>query len=355
MSDLAKWRVHGPVKTLKSEFSTWDPDRQDWHPVKHFTVATFRPDGAISSMDTHNQDGTIAHSRWLYDDAGRVAESSSWMNDGPIHRTVHFYDETGRPIRTTHLGQDGTQSDVEVCSYDPDGGKTKVRFLFPRETGSECDAGNACGAATGYAIEGTDSAYGAPGAATMTIAYDQNARPVKVSFHDASHRPLSYVILVRDREGRLLNQEAHQGEISPFQKSLENAPPEQRERLAAMFKAAIGDAISGITYTYDAKGRRVKRENRMGNLGGDTTTYLYNDHDDPVEETTGHRTRKATMDETGNIQYSADQVHAQQNRLEYLYDANGNWTERIVSSRPESEPSFQRSNVERRTITYYSL
>ena len=354
MSDLAKWKVHGPVKTLKSEFATWDQDRQDWHPDHRINVASFDPVGTILSTDVHNPDGTIAHSRWFYDDAGRMLESNSWMNDEPINRIVYLHDETGRPIRATHLDSNGTRKDLEVYSYDVDGRKTKVQFLYRREADSECTAGNACGASTLYAIEGTDAAYGASGATTLTISYDERGLPAKVSFHDAHRQMLTYLILTRDSAGRLLSVEQHQGEKSPFQSHLDKAPPEQRERLAAVLKEVLGETLSSTRYEYDAKGRLVTRENRMGQLGEDCTTYRYRDHDDPVEETIEHRSCEGKIDETGNVQYSSNRVNLQHNQLEYLYDECGNWTERIVSLRLESQSAFQRSNVERRTITYYS-
>jgi hypothetical protein len=354
VSDLARWKVHGPVKTLKSEVATWDRDRQNWQAAEHVNVASFHPDGTILNTDFHNPDGTIAHSRWLRDDAGRTIERHSWMNDGPISRTVYVCDEGGRPIRTVYWGQDGTGRDVEVYSYDSDGRRTKVQFLPRRESNTECSTSGACGATTGYSIEGTDSAFGAAGAATMTTTYDERTLPTKVSFHDAHGHPLSYVILMRDSTGRLMSEEFHQGERSPFQNYLDDkAPTEERERLAALFKAVLGNGFSSTTYRYDAKGRLTTREHRMGNLGGDFTTYRYGERDDPVEETTEHRTREASLDETGNVQYSSDRINVQHNQLEYLYDAHGNWTERIVSIRSESEPTFQRSNIERRMITYY--
>jgi hypothetical protein len=141
VSDLAKWLVHGPEKTLKSEVANWDRDRQDWQAPEHLTVASFHPDGTISNTDAHNPDGTIAHSRWLRDDAGRTIESHSWMNDGPVGRTVYVYDEGGRPIRTAYVGQDGTCRDVEVYSYDSDGRRMKVQFLPRRESNTECSTG----------------------------------------------------------------------------------------------------------------------------------------------------------------------------------------------------------------------
>ena len=41
-------------------------------------------------------------------------------------------------------------------------------------------------------------------------------------------------------------------------------------------------------------------------------------------------------------------------RFEYRYDAHGNWTERVVWQRTEPNADERRSNIERRTIDYYS-
>ena len=224
MSDLAKWNVRGPVQTLKSEFATWDQERQDWRPDRRITVASFEPAGSILSTDHHNPDGTIAHSRWFYDDAGRMLESNSWMNDQPMERIVYVYNENGSLMRATHLDSNGTRRDTEVCSYDPDGKKTKVQFLYQPEVDWECIAGNACAASINYAIEGTDIAFGAPGATTTTITYDERSLPAKVSFHDAHRQLFTYAILTRDRAGRLLSVERYQGETSPFQGYLDKAP-----------------------------------------------------------------------------------------------------------------------------------
>jgi hypothetical protein len=102
----------------------------------------------------------------------------------------------------------------------------------------------------------------------------------------------------------------------------------------------LGNVISSTKYKYDAKGRQVSREHRMGSLGGGFTTYSYGDRDDPVEETTVHKSREGSFDETGNVHYSSDRMTVQHNQLEYLYDEHENGTERIVSFRSESEPKF---------------
>ena len=61
----------------------------------------------------------------------------------------------------------------------------------------------------------------------------------------------------------------------------------------------------------------------------------------------------AALDEEGNLRSAKETSHTQLTRLEYKYDAQGNWTELVVWSRLEPNPNFQRSNVERRQFTYY--
>ena len=91
----------------------------------------------------------------------------------------------------------------EICSYEAGGKKTKVRFLtLP-------------GANTAYGIEGTEQAYGAPGATMMTTTYDEWDLPAKVVFQDANHNSIRSVLFVRDSTGRLSKEEMHAGEESP--------------------------------------------------------------------------------------------------------------------------------------------
>jgi hypothetical protein len=355
MTDVARWKVHGPVETLKTEFATWDSNQGDWQPGEHFSITTFRPDGKVSTSDSHNPDGSVAHSRCLYNSAGLLIETHSWMNEGPIDTTQYAYDETARHIRTARLNHDGTQTDLESCSYDADGRKTKVRFLFPSPAESDCETGNACGASTGYAIEGTDSSYGAPGATTMTVTYDEKDLPTKVLFHDANHRLVNCVAFERDSEGRLLSEKTHGSKESPYQSILDRLPPAHREEMAARLQQVLGETLSSTTYTYDHLNRLAKREFRMGSLGGDSTTYRYDGYDDPIEETVEHRSREAGFDEVGKARYSADRITIQHNRFSYRYDTHGNWTERVVSYQIEPETDFQRSNIERRTMTYRDL
>jgi len=302
MSDVAKWKVRGPVKTLRTEFAMWDPNREEWQPPQHSNLTTFHPGGHVSACDTNNSDGSIAHSRWLYDETDRLIESNFRLNDGPIERTVYFYDEAGRHLRTMRK-----ESEIETCTYDARGIKTKQCHLVFR--------------ADAYGIEGTDVSYGAPGAAKMIITYDEKDLPAIVNFEDLNGNRVRDVSFVRDSAGLLLSEETHFG--ADF--LLDQVPAEGREELAAELAKTFGEFFSRITYTYDSRGRRLERMTKFGTLSESRTTYQYGDYDDPIAETT------------------EENASVQQHRFEYVYDPQGNWTERIVPG----------SNIERRLITYY--
>ncbi len=342
MSDLAKFKVHGPVATLRTEHVTWDMARKEWQPPRGLVTTSFRPDGAVTASDFHNPDGSVVHSRWLYDEAGRLTESNTQFNEGPIDRIAYFYDAAGRHVRTLQRSHDGTETVTETCTYDASGRKTKVRFLGVR------------GANTGYGIEGSEQAYPAPGATTMTTTYGEADLPSKVVFQDANRNSVTEVVFTRDNAGKLLSEEMHSNGVTQFPDFLDKTPPEQRERMAALLKKVFGEPYSRTAYAYDPQGRMIERTMKMGSLSEDRTTYRYGDREDPIEETTEHKNREARINENGAVDYTADRIIVQHNRFEYVYDAHGNWTEKTASYQIDPNPDFQRSNIERRTITYHA-
>ncbi|HEY2002330.1 MAG TPA: hypothetical protein VGG80_08425, partial [Acidobacteriaceae bacterium] len=225
MGDLAKWKIHGPVATLRTENAEWDADRQDWKPARYFILTSFRRDGAIDSSETHNPGGSIAHSRWLYDNAGRLTECDSWMNDEPAQKVLYFYDEAGRPTRTAQLRADGTQTDFETSTYDADGKETKTRVL---PITAKDPAGNGA-TSIGYSIEGAD--------------YGGADQPARVILEDADHNPLHEVRFTRDASGRPLTVEITMGE-SQFNDFADRVSADHREVAAAVLKQILGDAFS---------------------------------------------------------------------------------------------------------------
>lgn len=339
VSDLSKWKVHGPVKSVKSSHATWDPASEGWTESSPVNLAWFRHDGKLSKTETRNPDGSVYFCEWRYDEADRVTVLRFGMHGGEAGETRYLYDERGRHTRTVVIGPDGSAADSETCNYDQAGRKTKTRFL--RDPGFNVS----------YGIEGTSTSVRCPGAAAISTTYDDNDLPSEVGFLNVDGKLIERVTLLRDEAGRLLKEEV----------AMIGAPPwqgmhfgERQEAAEAAFSQIFANAFASTSCIYDHRGRLIQRDHSMGTLGGDRTTYRYEDRDEAVEETTEQTTREASLNEDGTLQYSPGTSHIQHNRLEYTYDSHGNWTSRTVSFRLEPETAFLLSNIERREIEYYA-
>jgi len=338
VSDLAKWKVHGPVKSVKSSHATWDPASEGWTESGPVNFAWFRHDGKLSKTEVLNLDGSVYFCEWQCDETGQATGLLSGMRGGEIGETRYLYDEHGRHVKTVVIEPDGSAADSETYNYDDAGRKTKTKFLRnPRFNVS-------------YSIEGTSTAVGCPGATAISTTYDDDNLPSEVCFLNVDGKLIERVTLLRDEAGRLLKEEV----------TMIGSPPwhgmyfgEHQEAAEAAISQIFADAFSSTSYTHDACGRLVERDHRMGTLGEDRTIYGYEDRDDAVEETTEHTTREASLNEDGAIRYSPGTSNVQHNRFDYIYDSHGNWTSRTVSFRLEPESAFGLSNVERREIEYY--
>ena len=353
MSDLARWELRGPVRTLRTQFAEWNPEARDWWPLKNRSVATFRTDGQLSEIEHHNPDGSVPREVRVYDDAGRLTEDQWWSNDVLTRRVVHTYDVGGRSASAVTVDADGTKHEIERYEYGESGRKTKVVFLpVPETSGATCSTGS-CG--TMYGVEGTDVAYSAPGATTSTTTYDQHERPSEVTFHDANDALVSRVVFSRDQDGRVLSERMEfagpGGLLGPAFDA--NVPADERASMIELLKTVFDDqTFSLATYAYDEKGRRIEAIRRMGKLSEERVTVCYDDFDNRVEEVRSDVNREMRMDD-GVVKTEEKPSHVQHVRFEYRYDTHGNWTERIVSQRLEPNADERPSNIERRTITYY--
>jgi hypothetical protein len=348
MSDLAGWKVHGPVRTLRREVAEWDTAHDAWQAPQGVSICSFRPDGQASEGEFHNPDGSVARWTRAYDAGGRIIEAQSWMDEGPATSVFYSYDGRGRQTAAVEVAPDGTRREIETCRYDGAGRKTKLTNLARQHPAMT----------THYGIEGTEHAYGAPGAVTLTVEYDERELPVEGSFHEASGAVVRRVVFLRDGEGRVLTEVApFSGEI-PLPDTLIDAdiPIEERAAAAELLKAAFADQMFTHTaYAYDVKGRLLEMTVRIGTLSEERTTFQYDDYDNPIAEISEERARVMVIGGHDAAPAREEEPRAQHNRFDYTYDARGNWTERVVWIQTGSQPAFQRSNIERRTITYYEL
>jgi YD repeat-containing protein len=317
MSDLARWELRGPVRTLRTQFAEWNPETGDWWPLKNRFVAMFRPDGQLHEIEHHNPDGSAPREVRVYDEAGRLIEDQWWSNEVLTRRVVHTYDVGGRPASAVTVDVRGTKHEAERCRYDEKGRKTKVVFLpVPESSGAACST-TSCG--TMYGVEGTDVAYSAPGATTSTTTYDEHDRPSEVTFRDANDALVSRVVFSRDQDGRVLSERMEfagpGGLLGPAIDA--NRPTDERASLMELLKTVFEDhTFSLATYAYDQKGRRIESLRRIGKLSEERVTVRYDDFDSPVEQVRLDVSRDMRMDD-GAVKSEEKPSHVQHVRFEY--------------------------------------
>ena len=321
--DLRDWKLHGPVRAMRTELAEWDATREIWLPPRRVSSVMFRRDGQISEHESRNPDGSIVRWSRLYDPAGRITEESqTHTGDGLETRLTYAYDQQGRLTEKVALEHDGARRQVEACTYDGAGRKMTRTFLAAPNTHVVIDT---------HGVEGSDIAYGAPGAVTCSVTHDHHDLPSEATFHDADGAAIRRIVFVRDSDGRVLS------ETAPFGA-----------------KMAFGEQLAlAVTYSYDANGRVVERIMRMGNLSEDHTTFQYDDFDNPTSEACESIRREIDVNDNGVATATQQETRVHYHRFDYIYDARGNWVERTVLSRIPPQEDFRRSNIERRTIEYY--
>ena len=51
MTDLAQWKLRGPVRTVREEHAEWDAPAQKWGAPRGLRRASFLPDGRLSESE----------------------------------------------------------------------------------------------------------------------------------------------------------------------------------------------------------------------------------------------------------------------------------------------------------------
>jgi len=349
VSSVAPWNLSGPVRTLRVEFAEWDVSKEQWKAPRHVNVVQFNTDGSIKEDVHHNQDGSVSISKNIYDEAGHLMESQFQFNNGPVTKRRYSYNDLGRLIRSMFVDENNIERDYEVYTYDNAGRKTNLQFVLepPGMNGR-----------TMHGIEGTEQCYFAEGVVTITTGYDDQERPTEALFHDAEQRVVLRVTLARDTAGRLVSEQAYIGERLKFSvgdQAAQNMPPEDQAAVATMFDQFFGpgNMMSSIEYRYDDRGRRIEQLTDLSGMGEKRTSWYYDEHDNPIRQIEEDTSREMRLDESGNLHPENEKSFKSEVRFDYQYDSQGNWTERVVSVLYERNPDFQRSNIERRQITYY--
>jgi hypothetical protein len=322
---------------MRSEIAEWNAERAQWGPARFVHFVDFGEGGRVIRLDQRGVDDSVYRTIYSYDEGGRLLEmQSGTAGTAAQHRVIHAYDAHHRLLRVTRIDPDGTEHMTETCTYDEQGKRTTVEDLPPN--------------LDGYGVEGSEFGYGAPGAVRRTTKYNERDRAVESLFHDANGAVIRRIVVTHDAAGRVLIEEAQN--VSPF--AVPDKPgmsTEDRDKLASLVALAFGWIRT--TYTYDQEGRLVGRLQQMGLLSEERTRYSYDDHGNRVAQSEESVNREMTVGDDGRPQAGQDTKRMHDIGFEYQYDAQGNWTERIVRARFTESAELALSNVERRSIDYY--
>ena len=345
------WDLRGAVRSCRVE-RTWfsrqcGAEECETEECSDSGVVEFGKDGLLRNHLHRNLDGSRWRTVYEYDHACRLIErrSSAEGQDGAgtVHIELYQYDELGRPIRTLARTGESGERVTETYLYDEAGRKQKTFHIDV--------ASQRADTRYSWGIEGTDSCYSAPGAATMTTAYDELGHPLTVSFHDAAGNLLSRIELTYDQNGKLIKEAQVRAE--PV------FPPEILESLSeeecAVFSGFLGESGKFTTrvHRYDENGHRVESSLKMGPLGGDRISMTYNEYGDIVEQVTENESREYSLGaEESAVQPEKRSVSRSEARFHYEYDAQGNWTVKTVKNRAE-DLDFTVCSVDRRSIDYF--
>lgn len=342
MTDRERWQLRGPVRSCRLERKWYSrrcgADTCETEESGDVTTVEFRPDGGLSRQWHHNPDGSEFTSTYEYDDSRRLIQMRTGPAGGVVNLCLYKYDADARLVRVL-AGNEGGDRTLETYEYGPSGCKRKTLYVDLAIQRS--------GRHHSWSVEGTDSGYSAPGAATLTTIYNYRDQPEQLIFRDLAGRELSRVEFQYDDAGHLL-EEAQRS-------SKQVLPPEMLASLNAAqlrtvsgFLGAGGDCIRR-THTYDEQGRRIETRWNMGPLGFDRKTVTYNEHNDPIIEVYEHEEREYAIDEEGRLADTPAHTNASRSEahFRYDYDSQGNWVSKII------EDEFSISTEERRTITYF--
>jgi YD repeat-containing protein len=338
--DANHWNLKGPVRSMLSELAERDLAASTWAAPRYATYAVFDEAGRVLQLDHRVGTNPVSRTVFVYDAGGRPLRSDAGPAGGQAEATTTWtYDDRGRVIAMALVTAGGVETIRESSTYDERGRQTKrAAFNFPHRIDS-------------YSVEGTEFGYGAPGAVAQTTRYDEAGRPIESEFLDASDRVIRRVTMSRDARGHVVTEESHAPAALQFPRDAAMSDDDFAQLQTLL--AAAGSESMRVTYEYDEAGRILARAHQWGLLGGERVIYVYDDHDNPVANVTTSVHREMTSDAGGTLQAKDEKTQTSEVRFSYVYDARGNWIEKIVSSRITDSGDFADQNVERRTIEYY--
>lgn len=323
--------LRGPVRTC-TETTTYPSTAATTEWTSEFDSA-----GRLTATIVHNPDGSEFETRRFYNGAGLLLKATSGMKGGTPTEVVNHYDSSGKIQSTT---SSASAQDIATYSYDGQGRKTKIQTSRPEDYRSNvASAGSPFGAA--------DRAPNLPGGGSATTYYDEHDRPYKVEVRDDEGTLVTRALRSYDEKGNVAD------ETQVLDDPVAIIPAQARARIlqgsgatTEELRAELTKFLGGCTgpysvkYERDDQGRVIRMVRQIFNTE-ESIESSYNEHGDLARELTHSQGGVAGEGYDSEASYS------------YQYDANGNWTEKIVSYRNAPDSSFTISSKANRQLTYY--
>ena len=349
MTDRERWQLRGLVRSCRIE-RIWrancGPDGCDLQQRGDASMIEFSRDGTLLRSWHRNTDGSQFATVGEVDADGRITSVETQTLNAPVTRRRHVYDAAGRRIGIWAASADAGEILAERYEYDPDGQRTKTVQFDVSAPGENISYS--------WGVEGTDSAFSAIGATSVTTVYGASDRPIALLFRDAQDTVISRVVFTYDENGHLID-EAQNVETGGLPaEMLENLNEAQLGALHALLGTT--DQPRRRMHRYDAYGRRIETlSSAFGPMGGNRKTMAYNDQGDVAEEHWEDDSREFEISDDGRLLEKAgsERLTRSEARMRYEYDGRGNWTIKTVESRNSPDAEFVMSTTERRTLAYY--
>jgi hypothetical protein len=310
----------GSVRSVRTDVTQFvrEAGRVIEKPWYHSTVE-YDAKGNPTEQLTHNPNGTVARTTYIYGGAGRLSETRDELDGISSGRTVYLYDADGRLSYELSLRADGSEGRQTRRFYEADGSYTE-EFTVDRTHGID---------AASVPTEGPENPLSAERASFIRTRRDAAGQPLEMRFYDASGGLLYRFVYYYNAAGVLTDMSQRTGDQPLFElPEGANLAGGVLRDFAALFSPDT--ALSTVRYRHDEQGRRTEAATWMGAHCIDRRTFTYNDRGDRSAET----------------RYGSDGQVQSDTAYEREYDAHGNWILEKVTERG------QPLSVTRRKIVY---
>jgi extradiol dioxygenase family protein len=352
LSDRENAGLRGPVRTSIEETTTGKD-------VKYLVTTDCTLQGRRLMRRTNGPDPSkMSITTWTYDNDGRLIKITSGRSGQPPWISTRTYDERGR-LKTIVNGP--AQDDRVDVYYDEEGRKTSVKRFDSKIPIQQIFL-------SGHSVwDSAAMGAGVPKGGNVTTLYDEDDQTTELQVRSAEGDIISRVVRTYDVNGRvteeklILENPGHQ--LSEELRT--QLGPQQIKRVSEMVGAfLVGKRHVGAIYTYDAQNRLTQICERNPGLEK-TTTIIYNDQGDKVEERTNCTDNSAfpvgipyALAEDGTLVPSDPTAKPtplplrpeEYVRYAYQYDSFGNWIQQTMTVR--SDPDRPPTELHR-TLSYY--